>query len=91
MTNKTDISKFSMYEMLNNSNGKTSNSAVVGTYLAFVGSITFMSGILLSIFNQDNPHSSEILMQSLAFVASGTALIITKKINATKDTTNTEE
>lgn len=91
MTNKTDISKFSIQEMFNNSNGKTSNSAVVGTYLSFIGSITFVVGIILAVSNPDNPHSPNILLQSLAFVGAGSALIMAKKLKPTKDTTNTNE
>ena len=91
MTNKTDISKFSLAEMFSNSNGKTSNSAVVGTYLCLIGSMTFIAGICLAIINETNPHSGNILLQSLAFVGAGSALIMAKKLKPTKDTTNTNE
>lgn len=91
MTNRTDISKFSIQEMFSNSNGKTSNSAVVGTYLSFIGSITFIAGIILAISNPNNPHSPNILLQSLAFVGAGSALIMAKKLKPTKDTTNMNE
>lgn len=91
MTNKTDISKFSIQEMFSNSNGKTSNSAVVGTYLSFIGSITFVAGIILAVNSPDNPHSPNILLQSLLFVGAGSALIMAKKLKPTKDTTNTNE
>ena len=77
--------------MFSNSNGKTSNSAVVGTYLSFIGSITFVAGIILAVSNPDNPHSPNILLQSLAFVGAGSALIMAKKLKPTKDTTNTNE
>jgi len=83
MINKTDIHKFSFPEMCSSANGKTSGSGVAGLFVIFVGTICFAIGTFKS-----EPNT---LIQSLALVTLGTSLIAIKKLNPTKDTTNTEE
>ncbi|MDD2613113.1 MAG: hypothetical protein PHR38_10040 [Bacteroidales bacterium] len=82
MINKTDIHKFSFPEMVSGGNGKTSGTGCAGIYLILIGSLCFIFGVLKSC--------SDIMIQSLALVSLGSALLGIKKFNPTKDTTNTE-
>lgn len=83
MINKVNISKFSFPEAVSSGNGKTSGSAICGMFMIFIGSICFAIGTFKS-----EPNT---LIQSLALAGLGTSLIAIKKLNPTKDTTNTLE
>lgn len=86
--NKTDISKISIPEALSNSNGKTSASAILGSECITIGLLCFIIGIFYAGFKI--PGFENILIQSLGLVGIGSAMIVTKKIKATDDKTNTE-
>lgn len=91
MINKTNINKFSVPEMLSSSNGKTSSSAVCGIYIVFIGTLCFfMATIKFCFFNVYDGFEA-VLIQSLAMTALGVSLVAIKKLNPTKDTTNTPE
>lgn len=83
MINKTDIHKFSFPEAVSSGNGKTSGSAVCGMFMIFVGTACFAYATFTK--------QQETLIHSLALVGMGTGLIAVKKLNPTKDTTNTKE
>jgi len=83
MINKTDIHKFSFPEMCSGANGKTSGTGTVGIYLTVIGSICFCFGVY--------KQCSDVMIQSLALVGVGATLLGIKKLNPTKDTTNTEK
>jgi len=83
MINKVNVNKFSFPEAVSELNGKTSGGAICGMFMIFIGTICFAMGTFRS--------EPDTLLQSLALVGMGTSLIAIKKLNPTKDTTNTLE
>jgi len=87
--NKTDISKYSFGQQFSDMNGKTSNTAVIGSYLCVIGGTCFLLGTVSFLFLTVHVGFETVLSQSIAVVAIGAGLIGLKKLKQTRDTTNT--
>lgn len=76
-----EISKFNFAEMFSNSkNGKTSAGKVIGTFLVVCGVIFFGYGVF---FCKQLELLNVILLQGLAIITLGAALIVGKIIKPT--------
>lgn len=74
-----NINTFSWSQMLSNSNGKTSASAVAGISTTFVGLFGFLMGAVFFIYAKDG----SIMMYSSALVGTGVGVLGYRK---SKDT-----
>ena len=89
ITNKTNIKEISIPEALCNSNGKTSISAILGSFCILSG-VIYM-GIGIYAFFQTIAGADNILLQSLALTTLGSTMIVVKKLKPTKDITNSNQ
>jgi hypothetical protein len=67
-----DISKFSLQEMLSNSDGKTSASGTMGVLICTIGAICFLTGSIGMVIKEVD---SDILIQSIAVIYAGALLL----------------
>jgi hypothetical protein len=77
---KLSVKEFSLVEALNNSNGKSSISALVGFACCIVGCLGFITGTVCVVISKEN--SSDLLLNSIAMTTLGTGMLVTKKIKS---------
>ena len=75
----SDIKKFSFAEMTSNSNGKTSGSGTMGTYIVIIGGICFLMGSIDKMFLSKD---IDVITQSIIYTGIGATLLGYRK---TKD------
>ena len=68
----SDIKKFSFAEMTSNSNGKTSGSGTMGTYIVIIGGICFLMGIIDKMFLSKD---IDVITQSIIYTGIGATLL----------------
>lgn len=78
---KTYRPTFSFAEMTANSNGKTSGSGVAGLVIVLIGALSFITGVIL-IVAEKNPQ--DLLIQSIAIIYAGAALLGVRKLRNTR-------
>jgi hypothetical protein len=78
-----DVNKFSISQMLSNSDGKTSASGTMGVFICLIGGITFFVGAMSLIFKGTD---SDILIQSISLVYAGALLLGYRKSTDNRDT-----
>ena len=83
-----DVNKFSLAQMLSNTDGKTSASGAMGVFICLVGGITFLIGSMALIFKGTD---SDILVQSISLVYAGALLLGYRKSADTKEAEVEEE
>jgi amino acid permease len=86
--NKTNISKFSIAEAHNDSNGKSSNSKYNGTKIITTGCLAFMLSTIGVVFMKI-PEAGNIAILATGVIATGATLSGYSKKKSTIDTTNT--
>ena len=69
-----DIEKFSLAEMTNNSNGKTSGSGAAGIYLVFIGGIILVMGAIAGLFF-DSVQTANVLLAGSGSCTLGASLL----------------
>lgn len=67
-----DVNKFSVSQMLSNSDGKTSASGTMGVFICLIGGVSFFIGAMALIFKGTD---SDILVQSISLVYAGALLL----------------
>jgi len=81
---KANLDRFSFAQMTSNHDGKTSGSGTMGVLTIGVGLLTFLMGSIHFMVSAD----STIMLQSIALISIGTALLGYRKSkggNVTKD------
>ena len=74
------MSSFSFSEMTSNSDGKTSGSGFAGLVIVLIGALSFITGVILIVLGMDD---NEIMIQSIALIYAGAALLGVRKIRNT--------
>ena len=74
---KTYSPKFSFAEMTSNSNGKTSGSGVAGLFIVLIGALSFITGVILIVLEK---NQQDLLIQSIAIIYAGAALLGVRKL-----------
>ena len=67
-----NIKKFSFAEMTSNSNGKTSGSGTMGTYIVIIGGICFLMGSIDKMFLSKD---IDVITQSIIYTGIGATLL----------------
>lgn len=78
---KTYSSKFSFAEMTSNTNGKTSGSGTAGLLIILIGALSFITGVILIVAGKDD---HDVLIQSIAIIYAGAALLGVRKVRNTR-------
>jgi hypothetical protein len=71
---------FSFSEMTSNTDGKTSGSGTAGIIIVFIGAISFITGVILIAIGMDD---RDIMVQSIAIIYAGAALLGVRKMRHT--------
>lgn len=69
---KTNINKFSLQQIFNNADGKSSASATAGLYIVFIGGICFLMGCFERMFID---QSIDVITQSIVLVGMGLGIL----------------
>lgn len=77
-----DVNKFSIAQMLSNSDGKTSASGTMGVFICLVGGVSFFIGAMALIFKGTD---SDILVQSISLVYAGALLLGYRKSSNSRE------
>ena len=72
---------FSFKELTSNSNSKTSASGVAGLLIILIGALSFITGTILIVLGKDQ---QELLIQSIAIIYAGAALLGVRKLRNTR-------
>jgi hypothetical protein len=75
-----NIDKWSFSEMTSNSNGKTSATSTMGSYIILIGGLCFLLGCIDKMFFAKD---MDIITQSIAFTSLGTAMLMMGKHRST--------